>query len=235
MQDLSGKLVVLVGKLETPRADLEARLSAAGAILGKDVTRKTGLVVHGADAATKMLKARGIGVPLVSEKELLEALGAAPAPTEPASVPAVSSPPAGQGFLTIDRARAVIERRATFRYVRDDGEGRAGWDLDVVSEDFDVSPRSVLFRRNASFRAEAAPIPLENVENLSDASVSLRRPFDEATGEPYFTLYVFEHGDLTDLRMTLGERRGNEYRLVVTARVPAGSGVDARRPPCAGG
>lgn len=95
MHALKGQLIVLIGKLETPRTELEARLIAAGAKLAKDITRKTNLVVCGSDCATKRLKAIGMGVPLIEEQPLLAMLGneepsSAEAPSQQAPEPKVA-------------------------------------------------------------------------------------------------------------------------------------------------
>lgn len=68
----TGETVVLTGSLPTlTRSEAGARITAAGGVVTGSVTKKTTLVVAGADAGEKLEKARKLGIPVIDEAELL--------------------------------------------------------------------------------------------------------------------------------------------------------------------
>lgn len=72
---LAGQTYVLTGTLTTlTREDAKARLEAAGAKVAGSVSKKTTAVVAGAEAGSKLDKARDLGVPVLDEAGLLELL-----------------------------------------------------------------------------------------------------------------------------------------------------------------
>ena len=69
---LAGKTVVLTGGLATlTRDEAKARLEALGAKVAGSVSKKTALVVAGADAGSKLAKARELGIEIWDEARLL--------------------------------------------------------------------------------------------------------------------------------------------------------------------
>jgi DNA ligase (NAD+) len=73
---LSGKIVVFTGTLETmTRPEAKARAESLGARVTDSVSKKTDLVVVGADAGSKAKKAAELGVTTVSEQEWREMAG----------------------------------------------------------------------------------------------------------------------------------------------------------------
>src|SRR5207253_9004974 len=73
---LSGKTVVFTGTLESmTRPEAKARAEALGAKVTDSVSKKTDLVVLGADAGSKARKAAELGVRTVSEGEWREMAG----------------------------------------------------------------------------------------------------------------------------------------------------------------
>lgn len=71
---LSGVTVVLTGKLERmKRSDAKAKLEALGATVASSVSKKTQLVVAGADAGSKLTKAQELGIE-VKDEAWLESL-----------------------------------------------------------------------------------------------------------------------------------------------------------------
>lgn len=67
---LAGRTVVFTGTLATmTRSEAKARAEALGAIVAGAVSKKTDLVIEGADAGAKAAKARALGLRVVSEEE----------------------------------------------------------------------------------------------------------------------------------------------------------------------
>ncbi|WP_177200128.1 NAD-dependent DNA ligase LigA [Sphingomonas rubra] len=75
---VSGKTVVFTGKLETlSRDEAKAQAEALGARVSGSVSAKTGLVVAGADAGSKLKKAADLAVQVVTEAEWAAIVAAA--------------------------------------------------------------------------------------------------------------------------------------------------------------
>ena len=70
---LAGRTLVLTGTLSHPRDEIKARLVALGAKVTGSVSKKTDFLVDGAEAGSKLDKARALGV-WVLDEDALEAL-----------------------------------------------------------------------------------------------------------------------------------------------------------------
>jgi DNA ligase (NAD+) len=71
---LAGKTFVLTGTLTRPRDLVKKALEDAGGRVAGSVSKKTDYVVAGADAGSKLDKARELGIRVISEKEMEELL-----------------------------------------------------------------------------------------------------------------------------------------------------------------
>ena len=81
---LAGRTLVITGTLPTlSRDEAKALLEAAGAKVAGSVSKKTGAVVAGAEAGSKLDKAQALGVPVIDEEGLRALLAGGPFP-EPA-------------------------------------------------------------------------------------------------------------------------------------------------------
>jgi DNA ligase (NAD+) len=77
---LAGRTFVLTGTLPTlTRDEAKALLEAAGATIAGSVSKKTDYVVAGADAGSKLAKARALGVAVIDEDEMQRLLRKVPA------------------------------------------------------------------------------------------------------------------------------------------------------------
>jgi DNA ligase (NAD+) len=71
----AGKTVVLTGKLEQMgRNEAKEKIEALGGNVAGSVSKKTDLVVAGADAGSKLTKAESLGIEIWDEERLLEEL-----------------------------------------------------------------------------------------------------------------------------------------------------------------
>jgi len=72
---LAGKEFVVTGKLEScTRTEAEARIRELGGLIGSSVSKKTDFLVVGADAGSKLDRARELGTALLDERQFLKML-----------------------------------------------------------------------------------------------------------------------------------------------------------------
>jgi DNA ligase (NAD+) len=71
---LKDKVVVVTGTLSIERDEMEALLRRAGAKVSGSVSKNTNFLVVGAGAGSKLAKAEALGVEVLSEAQVREAL-----------------------------------------------------------------------------------------------------------------------------------------------------------------
>jgi DNA ligase (NAD+) len=72
---LAGKTFVLTGTLNLPRDQVKKTIEDAGGRVSGSVSKKTDYVVAGADAGSKLDKAKELGISVIGEKDLDDLLG----------------------------------------------------------------------------------------------------------------------------------------------------------------
>ncbi len=72
---LAGKTFVLTGALNLPRDQVKKTIEDAGGRVSGSVSKKTDYVIAGADAGSKLDKAKELGISVIGEKDLDELLG----------------------------------------------------------------------------------------------------------------------------------------------------------------
>src|SRR5271154_875573 len=72
---LAGKTFVLTGTLNLPRDQVKKMIEDAGGRVSGSVSKKTDYVVAGADAGSKLDKAKELGISVIGEKDLDDLLG----------------------------------------------------------------------------------------------------------------------------------------------------------------
>jgi hypothetical protein len=128
-----------------------------------------------------------------------------------------------EGILKIGKISFPINK-SEFRYIEDDGNCNFGWEFEIRTDEADSLPEGhLLYGEKIRFYSQGDPIPIPFQDDLTGVEVFLKTPFDETSGEVYFTLYVFEHGDLTNLSLKFIERKGDFYKILVTAKIPKGT------------
>ena len=77
----TGKACVITGTIDGwPRDEIKKLLRRQGARLSESVSKKTDILIAGADAGTKLDKARSVGVRVVEAEEFLKLAGEAKEP-----------------------------------------------------------------------------------------------------------------------------------------------------------
>jgi hypothetical protein len=126
------------------------------------------------------------------------------------------------GALTLGKLRLPITRATFRRYVAITVEGKAwpGWEFEIQTGPPLKRPRSTegfMFANGVRLEAQSRDIPLPHKGELVGIEISLKEPFDPVSGDEYFSLYVDEFADVSDLTLKFPERKGKLYHIVVSA------------------
>lgn len=80
---LAGKTIVLTGKfLSMTREEAKTKLTALGAKITNNVSKNTDIVVVGENPGSKALRARTLGIPMITEPELKRTMSSRDAPSD---------------------------------------------------------------------------------------------------------------------------------------------------------
>jgi hypothetical protein len=124
------------------------------------------------------------------------------------------------GELKLAAHRFPIHQ-ATFRRIMDNGQGNPGWEFNIRTQpplpDPGNADKEPLFLHGLRFYAEGDPIPLPDTDDLTGIEVFMEESSDPESGDPYFTLYASEHGDVSHTRLQFIQRRGSQYSLRISA------------------
>ncbi len=119
----AGKTIALTGTFATmKRADATTMLAGLGAKVVGSVSKTTDLLIHGEDAGSKITKARALGVAIMSELEMVAALGSSSA-GPPAALAGATEKLAAKQAASDDRLASV---RTTIAAVDDPIIARLG-------------------------------------------------------------------------------------------------------------
>lgn len=106
---------------------------------------------------------------------------------------------------------------ASFRYITDSSSG-PGWDFSFHGVCADDTCDD-MFPYDAVVRTEAAPLPLTKSGDYTGVEVSVPLPYDEDSGEPFFSLMVGEEHELSSLTLRFLQRDGDRYLIELEAEV----------------
>jgi hypothetical protein len=121
----AGKTVVLTGTFATmKRADATTLLTSLGVKVAGSVSKATDLLIHGEDAGSKITKARALGVAIMSEAEMVAALGSSSAP--PAALAGATEKLAAKRAASDDRLGPM---RATIAAAEEPAIARLGFPI----------------------------------------------------------------------------------------------------------
>jgi len=97
-----------------------------------------------------------------------------------------------------------------------------GWDFNFSGACVNDDPDESMFPDDRiGVYAEAAPLPFAKAADYTGVELDLPGYYDEATGEPYFAVYVGESYEVSDVRLRFVERDGDRYRIEMSGVVSA--------------
>jgi hypothetical protein len=96
-----------------------------------------------------------------------------------------------------------------------------GWDFNFSGQCVNDPDGWATVDGRIGLYCEAAPLPFSKAAEYTGVELRLPGESDEATGEPYFAVYVGESYNVSDVQLRFAERDGNHYRIEVSGTVPA--------------
>lgn len=109
----------------------------------------------------------------------------------------------------------------SFRRITQSWSG-PGWDFNFSGQCINDDGEEPTFPDGRiGLYCEAAPLPLAKAADYTGTELDLPGSGDEATGEPYFAIYVNESYEVSDVRLRFAERDGGRYRIELSGTVSA--------------
>jgi hypothetical protein len=122
--------------------------------------------------------------------------------------------------MSLGRFEFVIDF-GSFRRITQCWSG-PGWDFNFSGACVNDDPEDPTFMDGRiGLHCDAAPLPLAKVADYTGVELDLPGSGDEATGEPYFAVYVGESYEVSDVRLRFAEKDGGRYRIEMTGTVSA--------------
>ena len=126
---------------------------------------------------------------------------------------------AAEGFGVVEANRMRLGR---FEFVIDFGSFRRitacwsgpGWDFNFSGACVNEDPAEPTFPEGRiGVYCDAAPLPFAKAADYTGVVVDLPGFYDEASGEPYFAVYVGESYEVSDARLRFAARDGGRYLI----------------------
>ncbi len=121
-------------------------------------------------------------------------------------------------------------RLGRFEFVIDFGSFRRitacwsgpGWDINFSGACINDDPEEPIFPDGRiGVYCDAAPLPFAKAADYTGIEVDLPGFYDEASGEPYFAVYVGESYEVSDARLRFAAREGKRYLIELSGTVSA--------------
>ncbi len=104
-------------------------------------------------------------------------------------------------------------KSATFRYITQSWSG-PGWDFNIIGKCLNPDPEeSTFLSSGVAILTEAAPLPFAKADDYTGVTLELPEEYDEATGEPYFSIDDGEGYEVWDVHLRFVKRDRRRYLI----------------------